>query len=229
MAVFLPEQDGGSAEERVLAQFDLRVPDIHERVLRRAVAASSQYFSPHFPPGAAGHVQYFHEVLGLTELLNPALRWRRDDSANVPKLIHDERRLVLIVMKGDALTGTPWSTFRRHPRSKYPKGVATEAMVVRNQLTFDIPGSTRGSETSDIDLLEGYETWALLVHNGRRAVQVEISQPTGLNSGGFVSDWGVRLLLPAMPTDGTPPVISVERFGSDGDAPPGIDIPIDPR
>lgn len=228
MPILLPEQDGGSAERRVLAQFDLRVPEIHERVLRRAVAAASQYLSPLFPPGAAGHIQYFHEVLGLTELLTPALKWRRDDSDNIPKLIHDERRLVLIVMKGDALTGTPWSTLRRHPRSKYPKGVATAAMVFRNQLTFDFPWPSKVSEASELDLLEGYETWALLVHNGRRAIQVEVSQPLGLNSGGFVTDWGVRLLLPPLLTDGTPPLNFMDDQPDD-DASPSIDIPVDPR
>ncbi len=227
MAIQQPQPWGRGADQRLRAEFDLTVADVHDRILRRSQASAREYANNLYPPGSPGQVRYLHHVRSLSEVLLPKPGWVRDDTNNIPKLVHAGRGRLLVVTSGDSLTGVPWSVQRKHPCSKYPKGSATHSAVLRNgQLALDLgPEVADTAPSSSLDL-SAVETWFLMVYVDQHQIRCEVSCPSGIDTRGRVADWSDRILLPSLPNDGT--AIDIEIDDNPDEPESAIDIEIDP-
>ncbi|MFC0457703.1 hypothetical protein ACFFGR_14245 [Arthrobacter liuii] len=216
------ERQPETVEERLLRTFDLSESDIRDRVVLRAHHAAQEFDGGLYPPGSPGSVRYFELVSALSQVLRPR-GWRRDDKQNICRLVNDERRVVLIVTSGDEATGLSYLTFKKYPRSKYPKGVAVRAAVDNNQTAFDFDGYGIEAPQGPVDPYSGYSLWTLMVFVNEHEIRTEISKPTGFDSHGRIAGWDERIILRPVPNDGT--VIDIDLIAPESPD-TGIDIPV---
>jgi len=216
---------GDALHARLMSIFDITVEEICDRVLLTSQAASRSYMNGLYPTAGPGLVRWLHLVRNLSLLMLP-LGWERCDIDNVPRLIHRERHVALVVVRGDDATGLPFSEVGRFPRSKYPRGSATIRAVHRN----DAPFFPMFADLLDDDFvnLDDYKTWFLMVHVDPEQVRAEISLPMPSDSV-YLERWHERLLLPALPNDGGSDVDIDIDGGVDPDAGyDEIDIAVEP-
>lgn len=216
------ERQPESVEDRLLRTFDLSESDIRDRVILRAHHAAQAFDGGLYPPGSPGSVRYFELVNTLSQVLRPR-GWRRDDKHNICRLVSDERRIVLIVTSGDEATGIPYLTFKKYPRSKYPKGLAMRTAVDSNQSALDIPGYALPAAQGSSDPYSGYSLWTLMVYVNSREIRSEVSRPTGFDSQDRIAGWDERIILSPIPNESG--AIDIDLAQSDVPD-TGIDIPV---
>jgi hypothetical protein len=217
--------DGDELRARLMDVFDITVEEICDRVLLTSQAASRSYMNGLYPNAGAGLVRWLHLVRNLSLLMLPR-GWERCDIDNVPRLIHRERRIALVVVRGDDATGLPHHEVGRDPRSKYPRGSATIRAVHVNDAPFLPLFAILQNE--DVVNLDEYKTWFLVVHVDAEQVRAEISLPIPSDSV-YLERWHERLLLPKLPNDGGSDIDIDINGGDDPDAGyEDIDIPVEP-
>ncbi|WP_190243011.1 hypothetical protein [Arthrobacter globiformis] len=211
-----------TVEDRLLRTFDLSESDIRDRVVLRAHHAAQEFDRGLYPPGSPGSVRYFELVNTLSQVLRPR-GWRRDDKQNICRLVNDDRRIVLVVTSGDEATGIPYLTFKKYPRSKYPKGVAMRSAVDNNQSAFDFAEYGLGTPQESNDAYSGYSLWTLMVFVNSHEIRSEISKPIGFDGHGRIAGWDERIILHPVPNDGA--AIDIDLI--EPDTPDAeIDIPV---
>jgi hypothetical protein len=146
------------------------------------------------PPITAGFMRYARTVRGLREELVPN-GWDWDNPNNFCRVIHPDREFAIVAMSGDEATGDAAMV----PSTKYPRGVTTVRAVDTNlQLSFDF-GDLVPDEPTDDQLV----TWILLHHRTEDEIRLELSLPSAM-TGGNISDWQERIILPPAPLDEQP-------------------------
>lgn len=136
-------------------------------------------------PTAPGIKQWLDTVEALRTILSSqSPPWIRQDVRNCPQIVSPERHCALVVMTGDALTGTTGSSA---PSNKAPKGKTAEAYIQANR---QIELLTR--EARD----QGTQVWVLLYHYDplQQEVRFELSLPVGFE-GQAIIEWETRLIL----------------------------------
>jgi hypothetical protein len=209
-------------DDRLLRTFDLSESDIRDRVILRAHHAAQAFDGRLYPPGAPGSVRYFELVNTLSQVLL-SRGWRRDDKHNICRLVNDDRRIVLVVTSGDELTGIPYLTSKKHPRSKYPKGLAMRTAVDSNQSALDIPGYGASVAQDSSDPYSRYSLWTLMVFVNSSEIRSEVSRPTGFDIQDRIAGWDERIILRPIANDGGAIDIDVVPADAPGT---GIDIPV---
>jgi hypothetical protein len=144
---------------------------------------------------------------------NDAWQWQRDDIYSQPRIYNTELSIALLVQSGNASTGSP----RAHPKTKYPKGLRTEAAVRMNAA-----GQLFGPLEGERQPIKGpLTTWLLLIHSYRGEVRAELSLPNGMDKRHYVADFSERMILPidgggvpvkrkALPGEQPPPSVEVK-------------------
>jgi hypothetical protein len=155
------------------------------------------------PPSFAGITQWALTHRALRELLIPD-GWRPDDSRNYSTVVNREHRVALGVAAGDERTGR---TGPHDPKTRYPKGAGTRAVLKQNQLAlFD-----------DSEII----TWVLLYATDHDEVRIEVSCPNRMGDDDHIIGWSERIILPAVKLDS--PLDDL----ADADDVTEIDVPIE--
>jgi hypothetical protein len=124
---------------------------------------------------------------------------------NYPLTVHPAGSICIAVTTGDDGTGLA----DRTPTNKVRKGTQTAGAVAGNT------GQMRLFSDEDLTSLpeavfnqerKERTTYILLLYRDSRqqVVRSELSIPTSMNSDGRINSWKERILLPAVPFDGTP-------------------------
>ena len=150
------------------------------------------------PPSAPGFYSWAGTVRALRDILIP-LGWVRNDDVNYSRVVNAELNIAIAVVTGDEGTGNKDIS----PKTKYPKGPATQAAVSCNQ------GNLFGMETPEPELEaeEGWTTWMLLRKRTGDLVYAELSLPSLMSKDGQVERWETRIILEPMTFD---PLIDID-------------------
>jgi hypothetical protein len=188
-----------------LRELGLESDILREAILRGEVARDS--CTANDPPSAPGFDAWARTVRALREILIPR-GWSRNDDINLSTIVSPNGSFAITVATGDEGTGR----VEADPKTKYPKGPATEAAVNRNQLRlFAVDEST-----AEMQL-----TWMLLRRRDGESVLSELSLPASMTEDGQVEEWLERIILDPI-TLGPDLII---RGTPEPSAPP-IDIPV---
>ncbi|MCE9902489.1 hypothetical protein [Hafnia paralvei] len=129
-------------------------------------------------------------------------------------LTHNKLKgLNILVMSGDKYTGLP----EGNPKSKNPKGAATEVLVGENYELFNVPSSV-SPISEHVKKIDPTVNCVLLYFfdYGNKEVRYELSIPVGMtNSSGKtrIANWKERNILPAIPFNSG--VITVKEVFTD--------------
>lgn len=139
------------------------------------------------PSNAAGFDAWARTVRALRERLTIA-GWVRDDSDGLPTVIAPSGEIAIVVATGDEATGDRDKT----PKTKYPKGPATVAVVERNSRQGDLfrPAVERVTIPNP-----NHKTYFLLRRRSDDFVFSELSVPDAIGDDGRVEDWARRIIL----------------------------------
>lgn len=177
-----------------LTEMGLTVANI-ERPIRLAEAEAATCTALD-PPVTTGFMRYARIVRFLREELLP-MGWEWDNPRNFCRTIHPARQFAIVATSGDEATGDP----KLVPTTKYPKGYATASAVDMNgQLAFDFSDSGIADE---LRAGEQLATWILLYHVTETEIHAELSLPSEM-TGGNISDWQERIILPSFPLEDVP-------------------------
>lgn len=141
------------------------------------------------PPVLAGILGWGRTVRSLRETL--AMRgWRNSDDGNFSTVVNRPGSLAIAVATGDERTGRSSGT----PRTKYPRGPATESAIEQNraQLEFDLPEFRK---ESDSPAVAGLTTYLLLMARSANEVRCELSLPADIDKDGWILAWAERIIL----------------------------------
>lgn len=191
-----------------LAQLGLTKKILRDAILRGEAGRDS--CTANDAPGAPGFYAWAGTVRALRDILTPK-GWTRNDDVNYSRVINPDRSIAIAVVTGDEGTGNKDAS----PKTKYPKGPATQAAVTSNQWSLQFVEFT----TVEDDLLETWITWMLLKKRTRDSVFSELSLPSSMTTDGQVESWQTRIILDPMLID---PNI---EFESDSSETP-IDVPV---
>jgi hypothetical protein len=189
-----------------LAELGLTVEILSDAILRGENARDS--CTANDPPSAPGFYSWAGTVRALRDILIP-LGWMRNDDVNYSRVVNAELNVAIAVVTGDEGTGNKDMS----PKTKYPKGPATQAAVSCNQGNLFGNGDAPEPEAEPDD---NRITWMLLRKRTGDTVYAELSLPS-LMSDGQVERWEGRIILEPMTFD---PLIDVEDDSSE----PPIDI-----
>lgn len=139
------------------------------------------------PSNAAGFDAWARTVRALRERLTLA-GWVRDDSDGLPMVTSPSGAIAIVVATGDEATGDRDKT----PKTKYPKGPATVAVVERNSQQGDLfrPPVEMVSVPNP-----NLKTYFLLRRRVDDFVLSELSVPDAIGDDGRVEDWARRIIL----------------------------------
>lgn len=205
---------------RMLEVFGFSGGLLRDQVVARAAAASRSYVGGLYPSSATGVIRWIHSVAALREALAP-YGFEGDESDQLSKAVHRERRIAILPATGSTATGLPYYVASRGPTTKYPRGERTIAAVERNsqQPLFSTPEYERAEGTK-----APLVTWMLLQHATAEEVRSELSLPASISPGGLISSWKERFILPPHSNEGGPIDELNEDEGDDD-----IDIPVEPK
>jgi len=203
------------APDGPLANFDLSVAELHDRVLAPSVEAA-RAVSPLAPRSFRGQTRNAAAVVGLRELLL-ARGWEANDDQNVARVIHRERGVAIVVVTGNAATGRPVAPGGRGPSNRWPRGPLTrEAVDDNGQLAlFEMTGVEPESAEPLV------HTWFLLLHADSTEVRAELSRPDHFTNN-FVDHWDRRIVLPPLATGAQGDDLDTDDGGNIPD------VPVDP-
>jgi len=201
-----------------LYEIDVRMASLslsRDLIVEAIIEGNDQRGMRHtFDPVMLGGVNAWgRAVRKLSEAFcNDTWRWQRDDIFSQPRIFNTELSLALLVQSGNASTGLP----RAHPKTKYPKGLRTEAAVRMNA-----SGQLFGPLEGERQPIRGpLTTWLLLIHSSRGGVRAELSLPNGMDKRHYVADFSERIILPiegggvtvkrkGLPIEQAPPSVEV--------------------
>lgn len=169
-----------------LAEIGLSFAILRDSILAGETARDS--CTANDPSNAPGFDAWARTVRALRERLTLD-GWTRDDSNGLPMAISPSREIAIVVATGDDATGRPAET----PKTKYPKGPATIAVVERNARQGDLFRSAREAVTVPNPQLR---TFFLLRRRIGDFVMSEISVPETIGEDGRIEEWSLRLILP---------------------------------
>lgn len=153
----------------------------------------------HHAPTAQGFYGWNGVLSKLSENAEE-LGWMRRNHMCLPVLLHPQKKTLLFVCSGDEYTGR--AGFNIMPRSRNPKGSLVRALTEQNKRlnqTESLPLEIQEPENAAILAeLGNYTSYVLLVHFSKRDCEIryEISQADSMNSQGYLSPNGVRLIAP---------------------------------
>lgn len=139
------------------------------------------------PPNGPGFIAWDKTLRRLKELLIPEGWTRRDYT-----VIRPDNRMAIAVAIGDEATGDE----NRTPKTKYPKGAATEVAVMINRQQLEL-----FDQILNRTIIEGgaqsdaLQTWMLVRNRVDDTIFCELSLPARLGEDGRVEDWGFRIIL----------------------------------
>jgi hypothetical protein len=122
--------------------------------------------------------------------------WTRSDARNYSTIVSPNRSIQIAIARGDEWTGIEKAPHGK-PSTQHPKGNATELAVKANlqySLFDEIP---EPAELPDAPLI----TWVLLHYRLGHRIRCELSQPTRINTSGFVEEWAERIILNVIDVD----------------------------
>jgi hypothetical protein len=190
-----------------LAGLGLTTEIIIEAIRRGEIARDS--CTANDAPGAPGYYAWSVTVRALREILMP-LKWTRNDDDCYSRVINPDQSTAIAVVTGDDGTGKRDA----NPKTKYPKGAATQTAVSCNQgVLFGEPTSVK-DETP-----ETWVTWMLLKKRTGDSVFAELSLPSSMTKDGQVESWHTRIIL-------TPILIDSNINIEDDSSEPPIDVPV---
>lgn len=215
-----------SAEQRLL-EFDLTIPDIHDRIIYAATQAADAV-SPLAPKGARGRHAHDYCVAALRSVLLSKRGWEIVEDDFVARTVHRKKRIAIVVAGGNEFTGIPGtdSGFT----TMWPKGSRAFAGAPTNQqMGFDdVDGSGFDWGLRENDPSMEWRLWYLVHYRSKTSVQLELSAPGHLDGADFPCSWVERIFLPPyiLGQSGN----SVRR-GDDGrdDGSAPIDVPVQKR
>lgn len=195
-----------------LAQLGLTTDILHEAIMRGEVARDS--CTANDPPCAPGFYAWAGTVRALRDILMPQ-GWTRNDTINYSRVISPDRSIAIAVVTGDEGTGNKDA----NPRTKYPKGPATQAAVSSNQASlFEEPASNEEGVAEE-EVVEEWITWMLLKKRSGDSVFAELSLPSSMTKDGQVESWQTRIIL-------NPIVIEPNFEVEDDSLETPIDVPV---
>lgn len=212
----------GSPLER-LADFDLTVDDVHQRVLGAALSAKTNT-NPLAMRSAPGTNAHGAALEGLRSIVCPK-GWELDQKDGVPRTVHRARRLAIVVATGNELTGFEQETLR--VTTKWPKGPAAfnraEMFDDEGFESVDPTGNSWGQKRDDS--VEEWTLWYLLFHIEGKSVRAELSQPSYLNGSNFPQGWLNRIIIPPYAIEESASIGNAADAAPDNDLRP--DVPVE--
>jgi hypothetical protein len=190
-----------------LAELGLTKEILHDAILRGENTRDS--CTANDPPSAPGFYAWAGSVRALRDILMPK-GWKRNDDVNYSRVVNLELGVAIAVVTGDDGTGNQAVS----PRTKYPKGPATQAAVTCNQGSLFRTTVLPEPETEE---QESWITWMLLRKRTGDTVFAELSLPSSMSKDGQVESWQSRIILEPMTFD---PLIDVD----DDSGEPPIDV-----
>lgn len=172
---------------------------------------------------APGFLMWTRTTRRLREQLTPKPRsWRSVDINQLPMAVNPDRTVGIVVSSGDAFTGLDIPG--QQPKTRYPKGAMTAAVVERNEqlALFDVPGEAE-SVTPNPGEYAALVTWVLLWYRDgrRREIRGEVSRPEKVGDDRKIDHWAQRILLPPIP-------LGDEVKLDEGDEPDDVDVDVEP-
>jgi hypothetical protein len=168
------------------------------------------------PPTDAGFRRWSETTTELRVQLIPfgGNAWKHSNALGYCTVYNTGTQTAIVVMQGNGFTGSR----ARDPRSKYPKGVLTEARILFNQAQGSLfPEMKSPSEITERDCT----TWILVQWADEQgAIHAELSHPIGQDSARHVTDWYERILLPNVD-----PGTATGLLGTQTDE-PDVDFPV---
>jgi hypothetical protein len=187
----------GAAAQTRLAAFGLS-----ESVLRQAVQLAFERaddcVSTH--PLSFRGTTAWAEIISQLRLLLAEGGWTVDRPSNLELVAHPENRIAVGVAAGTSQTGIDDGL---SPRTRTPKGSATETFVDRNQqLSFAVVDQDFAAVLGENPQRA---TWLLLHYYDatNNEIRIELSLPSEMRGAAVVS-WEERLILEPLPWDGSP-------------------------
>jgi hypothetical protein len=172
------------------------------------------------PPNAAGFDAWARTVRSLRERLI-AWAWTRIDADGLPTIISPSGSIAIAVATGDEGTGKAEAS----PKTKYPKGPATIAVVTRNRTQLELWESNEEQVTVPNPTPQ---TWFLLRNRMDDTVYAELSLPAAIGDDGRVEEWAERIVLAPISLDPRGGILaqpSPDPSGL-GDRGEGIEVPV---
>jgi hypothetical protein len=209
----------GSAAASRLADLGMEAEALRD-VVRRSFHAYISC-SPNHPPFVRGIWAWGEAVRALREYVLPK-GLRRSDENNYSVVIDDARHIAILVATGDVATGVAEVS----PTTRAVKGILTLLAVVANQAQLnlfseaDLPQAHQNFGASEEK--DDLTTWVLLIHRAGNEVRCELSLPSSMGTDGRIDAWHERIVLEAVPVDGTQLDIEVSDL-------PDIDVDVQRR
>ena len=200
----------------------LDVLGIDERTLRDSVIEGIGFVlnctahDPSYLPGIMGSGKI---VRALRDRLIPR-GWSYSNPRNYALTTEPAGAFAIAVAGGDANTGS-----KENPITRAEKGAATRAAINGNlQLTF----THVDPKFPRIETPATIQTWVLLHFVDERLgeIRMELSQPAGMDSEGYVTRWSERIILRSEPF-GMPPEEGKLPYDDAGDD--AINVPVERR
>jgi hypothetical protein len=192
--------------------------------IAEAMVSARADCTPNDPPGAPGWSSWRMGTRRAREVLLVGEDWERDDSDQISSVLNKRLRIRLAVANTDDATGIE----QEHPipQNWSRKGAATDKAVMVNQRSFmDIlDASLKVVPLRQPPKPSGpIITWYLCVYSEGDEFRVELSCPSGLESG-FFTDFIERILIVG-PDDGGSGGLR-RRGDGEGDDGPEFNIPV---
>lgn len=177
----------GNAVDR-LSQLGIPMSALTESV-RQGYLARARTTANH-PRIFRGMTMWGEAIAVLREQLR-SLGWVKSDKGNYDLVVNEQEGLAISVATGDEATGIAGWT----PSNKCPKGPNTaDAIHANNQLDMF------SELLPDVEEIQGFTTWVLLMHLAAKEVRCELSLPSSM-SNGKINGWKERIILPSVPLD----------------------------
>jgi hypothetical protein len=171
------------------------------------------------PKPFPGYLQWATIVRTLRERTAPR-SWAARDLLNMPGVVSPDGAVAVIVVPGDAGTGT-----KHDVRTCRRRGRATRVAVTSNQLTLQYEGFLVADEDAT-DVGGDVLTWMLLTYSTGNEIRLELSLPDEIVDGRVIH-WKRRIPLPSVSFDSLAITIDDD---DDGDGPTGAyEVPVEPQ
>jgi hypothetical protein len=171
--------------------------------------------TPNDPPFIPGTEAWRFVVRTLRDELVPTGIWRKADPRGFSLITNDTRKISIIVASGDGFTRDIDGT----PKTRHPKGLFTEAVVIRNKYIGGLFPETLSEELRVAVAVLEYPTWILLINITDDEIRAELSYPDEIKDEQIVS-WKERIFIPDTPDDPGAIINPAE------DDEPDIDVPV---
>jgi hypothetical protein len=199
-----------------LRQLGIPSVDILTKAVKAAHTARS-WCTENDPPFIHGTEAWRFGLRTAREELIATGEWRKDDIGNFALIINDTVGINVMVATGDENTGRKWVAV---PKTRSPKGLYTEAAILRNVLKGDLfPETIPEAIVRKARVLE-YPTWILLIYTTKYEARGELSYAADIDDGEIV-EWRERIILPDIEIDPT-----VRNQSDDNDSGPDLDVDV---